>query len=186
MTRSSVLLSLACVLFGAFANYSFFWLNERLFASLEFSSGVNWVFLPAGVNLLLVMVLGPWAALGLTVSAAFIKHQLFPEIDLLNVAVNGVIAGFGPVLAFWLAKHFFRIDPTLKDRSSKTLIQLALLFSVLSALLHQIWFAYVGQSQSILSDAPVMALGDFLGTLIVLYILKLTLFLAELIQNKSN
>jgi len=31
-----------------------------------------------------------------------------------------------------------------------------------------------------------MALGDFLGTLIVLYILKLTLFLAELIQNKSN
>jgi len=107
MTRSSVLLSLACVLFGAFANYSFFWLNERLFASLEFSLGVNWVFLPAGVNLLLVMVLGPWAALGLTVSAAFIKHQLFPEIDLLNVAVNGVIAGFGPVLAFWLAKHFF-------------------------------------------------------------------------------
>jgi hypothetical protein len=36
------------------------------------------------------------------------------------------------------------------------------------------------------SGAPVMALGDFLGTLIVLYILKLTLFLAELILNKSN
>lgn len=186
MTKSSVLFSWVSVFFAALANYSFFWLNERLFASLEFSSGVNWIFLPAGVNLLLVMVLGPWAAFGLTASAALIKHQIFPEIDLLNVAVNGVIAGFGPVLALWLAKHFFRIDPTLKDRSSKTLIQLALLFSVLSAVLHQIWFAYVGQSQSLLSGAPVMALGDFLGTLIVLYILKLTLFLAELILNKSN
>ena len=144
MTRSSVLLSLVCVLLGALANYCFFWLNGLLFASLEFSSGVNWVFLPAGVNLLLVMVLGPWAALGLTVSAAFIRHQLFPDFGLLDVAVTGVIAGFGPVLAFWLAKHFFRIDPTLKDRSAKTLIQLALLFSVLSALLHQIWFAYEG------------------------------------------
>jgi len=92
----------------------------------------------------------------------------------------------GPCWPFGWRNIFFRIDPTLKDRSSKTLIQLALLFSVLSALLHQIWFAYEGQSQNILSDAPVMALGDFLGTLIVLYILKLTLFLAELIQNKSN
>ena len=53
--------------FSALAYVLFFRLNGALFGWLEFSAGVNWVFLPSGLRLMLVLLWGPWAALGLVV-----------------------------------------------------------------------------------------------------------------------
>jgi hypothetical protein len=173
-----------CVILSTLVNYSFFWLNDGLFNNLEFTQGVNWVFLPSGVHLLLVMVLGPWASLGLAISAAIIKHQLFPEIDFLDVGINGLIAGIGPLFALWLGENLLKLDPSLKANAPTHLLKFSALFSVVSATLHQLWFAVDGQSQSLLRDAPVMALGDFLGALILLYSFKLALLVSDNIRDK--
>jgi len=39
--------------------------------------------------------------------------------------------------------------------------------------------------QSLVRDAPVMALGDFTGVLIFLYAFKLVLYVADTIQDKK-
>ena len=180
MLLNGISLALACC-----ANYVFYWFNDWLFSGLEFTKGVNWIFLPAGINLVLVMVLGRWASVGIAISAATIKHQLFPQLELFDWVINGVMAGFGPLMALWIGEHFFHMDSNLRSRSAATLLKLAALFSIVSSTIHQLWFAFDGQSQSLVRDAPVMALGDFTGVLIFLYAFKLVLYVADTVQDKK-
>jgi hypothetical protein len=58
--RSSIL-----VLASALSYYLIFCLNKLLFDNYEFSYGVNWVFIPSGVQLLLVLLAGIEGALGI-------------------------------------------------------------------------------------------------------------------------
>jgi hypothetical protein len=56
--------------------------------------------------------------------------------------------------------------------STVTLIKIAMVFSVASALMHQIWFTWQDPTNNFFIATAVMALGDFVGTLIVLYASK--------------
>ena len=47
---------IALVLVCAVFYYLVFYLNKLLFDTYEFSYGVNWVFIPSGVQLLIVLV----------------------------------------------------------------------------------------------------------------------------------
>jgi hypothetical protein len=42
------------------------------------------------------------------------------------------------------------------------------LFAIINALMHQIWFAWNGLSQDALSSGMVMGVGDWVGTVLVL------------------
>ena len=55
----------ALTLISAVLFVGFFKFNDWIFHTLEHSKGVNWVFLPAGFRVILVLVLGLPGALGL-------------------------------------------------------------------------------------------------------------------------
>ena len=67
----------ALILLSAFLFVSFFELNDWLFDFFEYSEGINWVFLPAGFRILLVLVLGLPGALGIILGTWFIASKLF-------------------------------------------------------------------------------------------------------------
>jgi hypothetical protein len=45
----------------------------------------------------------------------------------------------------------------------------ALVFALVSASMHQIWFSWHGLTENFLEGVLVMAVGDLLGTILVLY-----------------
>mgnify|MGYP001346210927 CR=1 FL=1 len=53
------------ILLSAFLFVGFFRLNDLLFIAFEHAEGINWIFLPAGFRVLLVLVLGWPGALGI-------------------------------------------------------------------------------------------------------------------------
>ena len=57
------------------------------------------------------------------------------------------------------------------------MLQMALIFALISAALHQILYAGAALSESFIKGTLVMATGDLLGTVLVLYALKLALTL---------
>ena len=148
-----------------------FELNRLVFA-VEYSWGVNYIFLPAGARLFAVLLLGVWGAIGITLGSIYLVLQMGSPAGLLGVVLVGVISGFSPWLARQLAQCALRIDTDPRRLTAASLFKLSLLFALVSALLHQLWFFSVGQSPSLLQGFAVMAVGDLVGTLIFLYAVK--------------
>lgn len=171
--RLNVYMACATVLLFCFALF----LNELLFTKLEFARGINWIYLPAGMRLLCILLFAEAGAVGLLlVSWAVCFLYFFPD-DVLRSFVGGVIAAAAPYLVYRGAGWLTGARTSLAGLTPTRLLAYAVVFSIASPLLHHVWFALRGQD-NLISGFLVMAAGDLVGTLIVLYSAKALLTLA--------
>ncbi len=145
--------------------------NELLFQWTDYAQGVSWVFLPSGLRLALVLLLGGPGAIGVMVGSFF--SGLHEPTPLAINAAASVISGSAPWLAYWICKRSLRLEPSLGNLTARRLMQMALIFSVISAVLHHALYVPTGLSESFIKGSAVMTVGDFVGCLMVLYGLKI-------------
>jgi len=167
-TRQNVSMILATmVMFGAALL-----INELLFKPLEFAEGINWIYLPAGVRLLATLLFAEAGAIGLLlVSWLVCILWLFPG-DYLRAFVGGILASAAPYLVYLGAKRWLDLQGSLANLTSPQLMLCALAYSLASPLLHHIWFAFYEGRDGLLSSFAVMAMGDFIGTVLLLFFTK--------------
>lgn len=152
--------------------------NELLFTSLEFARGINWIYLPAGMRLLCILLFAEAGAVGLLlVSWAVCFLYFFPD-DVPRSFVGGIIAAAAPYLVYRAAGWLAGARSSLADLTPARLLAYAVAFSIASPLLHHFWFALQGQ-ENLVSSFLAMAAGDLAGTLIVLYSAKIVLTLCS-------
>jgi len=150
-------------------------LNELLFTRLEFASGINWIYLPAGVRMLCTLLFGGAGAIGLLlVSWAVCFLYFFPD-DMIRSFIGGILASAAPYLVYRIMQRHWGLLATLQNLTPKRLLICSLAFSLASPLLHHLWFAFAEPERPLLSGFLVMATGDFVGTMIVLYTAKFIL-----------
>lgn len=151
--------------------------NEWLFTQLEFASGINWVYLPAGMRLLCTLLFGGAGAIGLlTVSWAVCFFHFFPD-DYLRSFMGGILAAAAPYLVYCVAQKVYGLRASLTNLTPKRLLVCIFAYSVASPLLHHIWFFLHGDTDKFMQGFFVMFVGDLVGTLIVVYSMKLLLSL---------
>ena len=80
----------ALTLISAVLFVGFFKFNDWIFHTRKHSKGVNWVFLPAGFRVILVLVLGLPGALGLMLGSWFIDWEVIDGSNPLLGLLNGV------------------------------------------------------------------------------------------------
>ncbi len=160
-TQAALMLLCGLLYFYAFQ------LNVYWFEWLEFSYGANWVFLPSGFRLLLVLVFAMAGSLGITLSSMVINYSFDPEAHVFNM-VTSLISGFGPYLARHLAIRWFQLDTQLHNLSGRVFFQLSVLFALVSALAHQLWFFWNNKTTNFVASTVAMGVGDWLGTVLVL------------------
>jgi hypothetical protein len=68
-----------------------------------------------------------------------------------------------------------QLEPSLGNLTARRLLQMALIFSLISAVLHQALYVPTGLSGSFIKGSAVMTVGDFVGCLMVLYGLKIVI-----------
>jgi hypothetical protein len=154
-------------------------LNELLFRWLEFMPGINWVYLPAGVRLLCTLLFAEAGVVGLLLVSWLVNFfWLFPN-DPVRSFAGGILASAAPWLCYRLAQASFGLKPSLANLTPRRLLLLALVYSIASPLLHHIWFALHGDEVDLVRGFAAMFVGDFLGTLIVLYTAKALLTLVH-------
>ena len=168
----SRLFTLVTVVGCGVAYSAFFLLNHLLFNHMEFTRGVNWVFLPSGLRLSLVLIFLGWGALGIALASIAISFFAYDQPILPSIVV-GSISGFAPWLARRLCLDWLRMDPDIQFLNPLQLLQLAVVFSITSPILHQLWFAWSSPHTHFVQDTLVMIVGDLLGTLLVLFGLRL-------------
>lgn len=177
LTKSAVVLGCALAYFFAFK------LNFVLFDSLKFSQGVNWVFIPSGLRLLLVLVLLYSGSVGIAIASCLINYMIgLDDQHLFNIG-TAIISGFAPLIARQICLELLHVAPSLSNLNSKTLFQLSVVFSLISALLHQVWFYWNSVTEDFIESSLVMAIGDWVGTVLVLATASLALKLKTLITK---
>jgi len=149
-----------------------FYANDWLMAFLEASPGVNWIYLPAGLRLFLVLIFGLSGAIGISTASALITFGRDLGEDIISIFGIGLISGFGPYLARLLVIRNLKINPDLSNLNIQMIAISVLVFALLSTGLHQVWFVLMGIPSGSLSNAIAMLIGDILGALLFISICK--------------
>jgi len=161
-----------------------FSLNSYIFSNLDFSAGVNWVFLPAGLRLLLTLVMVENAAIGITLASLVFGLNGYFVNDWITGVGAGLISGLAPYIAYRLVIHKYHLKTNLSNMEPRSLILCILVFSVISPVFHQVWFVSRNYTNDFFSSLGVMVLGDLLGSLIVIYGARLFISLYKMLKKK--
>lgn len=151
--------------------------NEWLFTRFEFAPGINWVYLPAGMRLLCTLLFAEAGAVGLLLVSWLVCFFYFFPNDYVRSFMGGILAAAAPYLAYRIAQHAYGLKASLRNLSSKRLLGCVVIYALASPLLHHIWFAINGDTDDLLRRFFVMVVGDLIGTLLVIYTMKMLLSL---------
>lgn len=166
----------ALALLSAVFFVGFFELNDLIFQSFEHRQGINWVFLPAGFRVILVLVLGLPGALGLMLGSWYIDVSLIDDSNPLLGFLNGVAGGFTPWLVMKLFQKQRWLSHQLQMLKPLQLLNLTLATSATSAAAHQMAWHWLDQPQTnIWVDVWPMFIGNVTGALVMLYGFKFVL-----------
>ena len=174
-----------CIVVSATLYYSFFRLNAYAFHAFEVHAGASWIFLPAGLRLLCTLLFGGEGAIGLLLASALLILTDFPPMDPLTLMVAPLLSAGAPYLVYRLALRS-GMPASLEKLTPLRLAQLGILYAFASAGLHAIWFWLRGVHPDLLGGFVTMFTGDLVGTLMMLYAMKMLLAMARLLPLAST
>ena len=157
-------------------------LNDSLFSAYEFAPGVNWVFLPGGLSVLMVLVLFNAGAIGIAAATGVITYMNGPSDEYLFSLLTGAIAGIAPLMARQISVELFKLDGNFRNLTLAILLKVSVVFSVMTALLQQVWYFWTDRSENFVVNSAVKAVGDLVGTVIILTISMLLIKLYKLVR----
>jgi glucose-6-phosphate-specific signal transduction histidine kinase len=139
---------------------------------LENSPNIAWLFLPAGVRLILIMVFEEKSLLGLFLGA-MTTGWIFNDLNLSPWLINliSLIATLAPYLAYRIVKRYqFELSGDLGRLNLDTIASLALGVGLLSTLGHHLVFRLNEGIFGVQGLGSVMTFfaGDLIGTLVIL------------------
>jgi hypothetical protein len=145
-----------------------FWFNAWFFESFSASQYVSWIFLPAAIRILSVLVLDWRGVVGLFVGAMLTN---LPDMGThaLRCVLLSLLSATAPYIAVRLAKSSLRMNKTLDSLSSQQLMATAGIGALCSALLHSVFFTLTDATATWHQTFFQMSVGDLIGTAAVLY-----------------
>jgi hypothetical protein len=167
-------------LVSALAYAALFYFNDWLTSHISYGLGVNWIYLPAGLRLFLTLIFGLSGAIGIAMTSFLISYfGEFPP-DLTTCIGVGLISGFAPYLAKIFVVSNVQISPDLSGLTLRKLMACILIYALLSAGLHQWWFSLRGLDEAgSINHFLVMFIGDVIGTLLLIALIKYGLSLIK-------
>jgi hypothetical protein len=164
---------LSGILISACTYGALYYLNSWLTSSLIFGTGVNWIYLPAGLRLFLTLVFGLPGAIGIALVSFLISYCGELSDDLVVCIGTGLISGFAPYLARIFVLSNVELAPDLSNLNLPKLIICILVYAALSAGLHQFWYLTVNlDNAGTVNHFLAMFIGDVLGSVLLISLIK--------------
>lgn len=155
-----------------------FQLNAWIFSGAFATTYVSWIFLPAALRMIAVMV-GDWAgALGLFFGA-LITNFLAVDIDIITSLILASLSALGPVCAVYLCTRWLHLPNNLLGLQRTHLLVFATAGAIFNVFPHNMYFYLSGLADSAWEGVLPMLVGDIVGTLFVLYAVSFSFRLAR-------
>ena len=150
--------------------------NDWLFKKIEFNQGIAWIYLPAGIRLICTLLFAEAGVIGILIASMLTSslYALFPGDPVTTVGYS-VISALAPYLAYRFTLQEMRLQRSLSNLTTTSLLACILLYGLTNPLLQLMWFVLRGISYHFWSGLIVMSIGDLSGSLIVVYAIKLLL-----------
>lgn len=171
---------------SALAYLVLFYLNQFIAEPLEQARGINWIFLPAGVRIFLTLIFALKGAIGLALASLVINFFGFYEYDLTTIIGIAIICGLAPLLGRYFVIHNLKVLPDLSNLSYQQILLSIITYSLLSSGLHQAWFATRGLESGSWGHFYVMFLGDVIGSILFILLIKYGISLYKRRLNKES
>lgn len=175
MTGSTLPWKVGAVLGSGLVWTGAWFLNQSGAFLTSYAPGIDLIYLPAGVRLLLVLVFGAWGAAGVALFNPLLFLTVFPTGTAPEALVNSVISGLAPLATVRLFFLATGIQPSLENLRPMHMPMLALAVSLVTPVLFNLQFVAIG-SEPVASfgrSVTAMALGDFTGCLLVIAVARL-------------
>lgn len=170
----------AATIFGVcFSYYLLFQLNDKLFSFTEFTSGVNLIYLPAGLHLLHVLIFGRDGAIGIGISSAILDYGTHTESALFLGAMNGLITGTTAYFTRVICIQHLGMSPNLSGLTAAALLKISVIFAIFSPTMHQLWRSSYDPESNFITNTTMMMLGDLTGTLLLLFAARYVIYWVE-------
>lgn len=162
-----------------------FQLNQYLFSEISVSPLVCWIFLPAFIRMLAVMIF-EWAGvfglvLGAYITGDFSSNQHFTPLIL------ALISGIAPFISMKFCQKSFHLPESFDGLSPHHLFIFAFAGSVVNTGLNHTFYHVSGMDYSLFMTFIPMLVGDFIGTLLMLYLAAIMIrSLRFYFQNNSK
>ena len=175
------------LLISALSYTSLFYVNNWLTSELVFSLGVNWIYLPAGLRLFLTLIFGLPGAIGIVLASFLISYLgEFPHNLTLCLGI-GLVSGFAPYLARFFVINNTELQADLGNLSLQKLISCIFIYALLSASFHQLWYGVEGlQNTGTFNHFLVMFIGDVLGSILLIAVIKYGLDTLKRVREKAH
>lgn len=154
-----------------------YWLNEWLFESVAVSQHISWVFLPAALRMLAVLLTGWVGVLGLFVGSLITGFYSIDHASVGQVIALAGVSALAPMLALIVVGRALRLHRNLQGFNVSQLLILSLVCAGLTAGLHGLNLVMSEIVPSFFQAFVPLFVGDLAGTLIMLYLAK---WIAEL------
>ncbi|MEY4711639.1 MAG: hypothetical protein RIS88_1089 [Pseudomonadota bacterium] len=151
-----------------------FELNEWVFSATKVSDHISWVFLPAAIRMLAVMLLG-WAGVAGLYLGSLAQLDDMLGIDPARALWIAALSSVPCLLAARLVQRVLRVQADLAGMTGRHLLVFGLAGGLANSGAHTLYFMLEADSLRPLAGFLPMFVGDTLGTLIVLYIGALVL-----------
>jgi len=163
-----------------------FFFNDWFTEALKYDLGVSWIYLPAGLRLLLILLFGLAGAIGIAAASFSISYfGVFPP-DLVTCLGIGLVSGFAPLLAKWLIISNIPINNDLSNLSIQKIILCIIVYALMSAGLHQFWFELRDLESGSLNHFLVMFIGDIAGSILLIALIKYSIDLLKRSKPKRD
>jgi hypothetical protein len=162
-----------------------FKLNAFFFDSIGFSHHISWIFLPAAIRMISVMLLDWIGAAGLFAGALITNAPWLDQNLSESIALAG-LSSLGPVLAVTFCTRWLRMKGNLSGLGLRQLTLFGVVGALCNVVPHNIYFYMADRMQSPLDGVIPMFVGDLIGTVIVLYVCALFLKYIFPQQEKFN
>ncbi|MFA7585502.1 MAG: hypothetical protein WCY11_04785 [Novosphingobium sp.] len=147
-----------------------FELNGWVFSALEHTIRAHWIFLPAALRLLAILMFGRIGAAGL-VLGAYLTVQGTAGGDAVHEILLSLCSGITPLVAVGLGKWMLDVPGNLAGLRSMHIVVLCALCASLNALVLNAYLLASGRPESSLVQILTIFVGDLLGAAIVLLLL---------------
>jgi hypothetical protein len=166
-------------LISALLYSALFFFNDWLTDTLKYDLGVSWIYLPAGLRLFLILIFGFAGAIGIAAASFAISYFGVFQPDLVTCIGIGLISGFAPLLAKWVVVSNTHISNDLSNLSLQKILFCILVYALVSAGLHQWWFVVRDLESGSLNHFLVMFVGDVVGSILLIVLIKYSIDLIK-------